>query len=97
VDDRGRGIVHAEVSPAEFKRDGGPLEILQLWVNLPARLKMTAPRYVGLQADSIPAMTAADGATVHLDLGRSCRADGPIDSLTGVFLTWVEIAAGRRA
>lgn len=45
----GRGIVHAEVSPAEFLRDGGPLEILQLWINLPAHLKMSEPRYVGLQ------------------------------------------------
>jgi redox-sensitive bicupin YhaK (pirin superfamily) len=32
----GRGLVHAELSPDSFKRSGGPLEILQLWVNLPA-------------------------------------------------------------
>src|SRR5215217_8196479 len=36
----GSGIIHAEVSPEDFKRSGGPLEILQLWVNLPGRLKM---------------------------------------------------------
>ena len=47
----GSGLVHAEISPEEFKRVGGPLEILQLWVNLPPRLKMTAPRYIGLQRD----------------------------------------------
>ena len=35
----GRGLVHAEISPPEFMERGGPLEILQLWVNLPARLK----------------------------------------------------------
>src|SRR5215208_3228396 len=35
----GRGLEHAELSPEEFFRDGGPLEILQLWVNLPARVK----------------------------------------------------------
>jgi redox-sensitive bicupin YhaK (pirin superfamily) len=34
----GSGLVHAELSPDGFKRAGGPLEILQLWVNLPARL-----------------------------------------------------------
>ena len=43
----GSGIVHAEVSPPEFLHDGGPLEILQLWINLPASLKMSEPRYVG--------------------------------------------------
>jgi redox-sensitive bicupin YhaK (pirin superfamily) len=89
----GRGIVHAEVSPAAFKRDGGRLEILQLWLNLPARLKMTAPRYVGLQAGGIPAIHA-DGATVHLISGAFQGQEGPIESLTGVFLSWVEIASG---
>lgn len=89
----GRGIVHAEVSPAAFKRDGGPMEILQLWVNLPARLKMTAPRYVGLQADGIPAIAAND-ATVHLISGEWRGHAGPIESLTDVFLSWVEAGPG---
>jgi len=89
----GSGIVHAEVSPAGFRRDGGPMEILQLWVNLPARLKMTAPRYVGAQAEAIPSVTA-DGATVHLISGEHAGTRGVIESLTGVFLSWVEIAAG---
>ncbi|MDP5280425.1 pirin family protein [Sphingomonas sp. DG1-23] len=89
----GRGIVHAEVSPADFRRDGGRLEILQLWLNLPARLKMTAPRYVGLQADGIPAIRAA-GATVHLISGAWQGVRGPIESLTGVFLSWVEMRPG---
>jgi redox-sensitive bicupin YhaK (pirin superfamily) len=91
----GRGIVHAEVSPADFKRDGGPMEILQLWLNLPARLKMTAPRYVGVQADGIPAIET-DAATVHLVSGRWREQAGPIDSLTGVFLSWVEARPGAR-
>lgn len=89
----GSGIVHAEVSPPNFKRDGGPMEILQLWVNLPARLKMTAPRYVGAQVGAIPAVTA-DGATVHLIAGDFEGSRGVVESLTGVFLSWVEIEAG---
>ena len=35
----GRGVQHAELSPPEFLERGGPLEILQLWVNLPSRLR----------------------------------------------------------
>ncbi|MCX8474464.1 MAG: pirin family protein [Sphingomonas sp.] len=89
----GRGIVHAEVSPAAFKREGGRMEILQLWLNLPARLKMTAPRYVGLQAEGIPAI-ADDDATVHLISGEWQGHAGPIESLTGVFLSWVEAQPG---
>jgi quercetin 2,3-dioxygenase len=89
----GRGIVHAEVSPAAFRRDGGAMEILQLWVNLPARLKMTAPRYVGVQAEGIPAIVA-EGATVHLVSGEWQDHQGAIESLTGVFLSWVEAQPG---
>jgi redox-sensitive bicupin YhaK (pirin superfamily) len=47
----GSGLIHEEISPQNFKRAGGLLEILQLWVNLPARLKMTPPHYVGLQRE----------------------------------------------
>src|SRR3954452_14050440 len=50
----GRGLEHAELSPDDFLRNGGPLEILQLWVNLPSRLKMTEPKYIGLQGDELP-------------------------------------------
>ncbi len=87
----GSGIVHAEVSPAAFKRDGGAMEILQLWVNLPARLKMTAPRYVGVQAEAIPVI---DG--VHLVSGGYGEARGPIESLTGVFMSFVALQPGDR-
>ncbi|WP_066798039.1 pirin family protein [Sphingomonas soli] len=89
----GSGIVHAEVSPAAFKRDGGAMEILQLWLNLPALLKMTPPRYFGAQADAIP-MVSARGATVHLIAGEYAGAAGPIESLTGTFLCWVDAEAG---
>jgi len=90
----GRGIVHAEVSPAEFKQGGGPMEILQLWVNLPGKLKMTAPRYVGLQADAFPGVAAGEGATVHLVSGDFGGRTGAIESLTGVFLCWAALTAG---
>ncbi|OAN58078.1 pirin family protein [Sphingomonas sp. TDK1] len=90
----GSGLIHAEISPAEFKRTGGPLEILQLWVNLPNKLKMTAPRYVGLQSDAFPGVAAGEGATVHLVSGDFAGRTGPIESLTGVFLCWAELAGG---
>jgi redox-sensitive bicupin YhaK (pirin superfamily) len=91
----GRGLEHAELSPAEFQRRGGPLEILQLWVNLPARLKMTAPRYVGLQRADIPAVEQ-DGVTVNLIAGTFGDRRGPVESLTGVQMTTVELQAGSR-
>ena len=94
----GSGLVHAEVSPDDFKRTGGPLELLQLWVNLPARLKMSPPRYVGLQADEIPAISVDQGkAVVNLVSGTWGGHTGPVASLTGVFMTTIGLNAGGRA
>jgi len=92
----GRGIVHAEVSPREFMEHGGPLEILQLWVNLPSALKMTQPRYVGLQRDQIPVIDGGAGVRVHLVAGKYDGVTGPVESLTDVFLATVEMKAGTR-
>ncbi len=57
----GSGLIHAEVSSDEFKQKGGDLEILQLWLNLPAAKKMIEPTYVGLQADEIPSFSLDHG------------------------------------
>lgn len=93
----GSGLVHAEVSPQEFMDRGGPLEILQLWVNLPPALKMTAPRYTGLQRDAIP-VVESDGGKVRVNLisGTYQGVTGPIASLTGVFMSTVEMQDGGR-
>ena len=91
----GSGLVHAEISPPEFLRDGGPLEILQLWVNLPPQLKMTKPAYVGLQQADIPAIPVDDGrVTVNLVAGQFQGTVGPVQSLTGVFMSTVTFKAG---
>lgn len=94
----GSGLIHAEVSPPAFKRDGGPMEILQLWVNLPGRLKMTAPGYTGVQQADIPRVAIAGGAGhLHLVAGEFDGARGPIQPLTGVFMSTVRLDRGARA
>ncbi|MEZ0482935.1 pirin family protein [Fibrella aquatica] len=90
----GRGLIHAEVSSDDFKKEGGPLEILQLWVNLPARLKMTEPAYSGLQKEDIPAIVVADGVDVNLVSGTLDEQEGAFKTLSDVFLSTVSIKAG---
>lgn len=92
----GSGLIHAEVSSDEFKKTGGPLEILQLWVNLPAKDKMTAPRYIGLQRDEIPTATLAGGVVVHPVSGEWAGTAGAVQPLTDVALAWLELPAGSR-
>jgi redox-sensitive bicupin YhaK (pirin superfamily) len=66
----GAGILHEEFHSDAFTRDGGELEMVQLWVNLPARDKMAAPGYQGItdaQIPSVPLVGDVDGAG---DVGR---------------------------
>ena len=90
----GRGLIHAELSPESFKRDGGPLEILQLWVNLPSSLKMVEPNYVGVTGAEIPLVELSDGVTMRPISGLDAT---PIRSLTGIMLATVEMRPGSSA
>ncbi len=93
----GAGVVHNEQVPPEFQKKGGLLEILQLWINLPARLKTVAPGYVGLHADAVvPRPLDGGRGTLYLVAGRYGKAIGPIKSLTDVFMSRVELEAGAR-
>ncbi len=57
----GSGLIHSEVSFEDFKKGGGSLEILQLWLNLPAKLKMKKPQYQGFQKEQIPEISLEQG------------------------------------
>jgi redox-sensitive bicupin YhaK (pirin superfamily) len=86
----GRGLEHAELSPDDFLSSGGPLEILQLWVNLPKRLKMTEPRYVGLSAEQIPTVQG-EGAAIHVISGEYDHTRGPVSSPTGITMMTIDL------
>jgi redox-sensitive bicupin YhaK (pirin superfamily) len=88
----GKGLIHSEVSSEKFKKQGGDLEILQLWVNLPARLKMTKPRYIGLQKGAIPKISV-DDQKVQLSLisGEFQNQKGAFEPLTDIFLSTLEV------
>ncbi|MCJ8167071.1 pirin family protein [Pontibacter sp. E15-1] len=90
----GSGLIHAEVSSDTFKREGGPLEILQLWLNLPARYKMVPPSYVGLQQHEIPSATEDEGRVqINVISGRWGDTEGPIKSLGGIMMSSVDMQA----
>lgn len=93
----GRGLIHAEVSSEDFKKFGGDLEILQLWVNLPASLKMTEPKYKGLQEDEIPTITFDEGkVTSRLISGELKENKGAFDTLTDINLAIINFKESGR-
>lgn len=84
----GSGLIHAEVSSDDFKKHGGNLEILQLWLNLPAKLKMTKPQYKGFQEDEIPKISLDEGKiTAQVISGSFNGTKGAFQTLTNVNLT----------
>ncbi|MCX2740339.1 pirin family protein [Pontibacter anaerobius] len=88
----GRGLIHAEVSSEKFKKEGGPMEILQLWFNLPAKYKLTDPKYIGLQKDQIPAVAEDNGkVNVHVVSGKWGATEGPIPSLSDIHMASIEL------
>ena len=84
----GSGLLHKEMHSPEFTRRGGKFHALQLWVNLPAKSKMTAPRYQTLTTASIPVV---DG--VRVIAGEYRGAKGPAQTFTTVNLFDVRLRA----
>jgi len=74
----GRGIVHQEMPKCNAK---GQMPRFQLWANLPANLKMTAPRYQEVKAPEIPQITDDDGTTVRLITGQFWGKRGPVEGI----------------
>jgi len=73
----GGGIMHEEMpQPRPEGIDG-----FQLWVNLPAKLKMTRPRYQGVLAKEIPELQVSGGATVRVITGSVDGVDGPVKGI----------------
>lgn len=93
----GSGIVHAEVSPDSFLRDGGPAHLLQLWMNLPAALKGTPPSYHSLEPGDLETLKGPNW-TWDIISGEAQTetdaVDGPVPSLTGLFTSRVHLQAG---
>ncbi|MGH8677172.1 MAG: pirin family protein [Burkholderiales bacterium] len=86
----GRGIIHSEMP----ERAEGRLRGFQLWVNLPARLKLNPPRYQDVSASRIAALTR-DGATLRVIAGEAFGTKGAASTLIPVRLLDVAIAPGK--
>ena len=77
----GGGIVHSEMPSRAIREKGGRVHGFQIWVNLPARLKMTRPRYQEVSAGRIPEGKSADGrARVRVIAGEALGVRAVIDT-----------------
>jgi redox-sensitive bicupin YhaK (pirin superfamily) len=91
----GGGIIHSEMPSEHIRRDGGRMHGFQIWVNLPARLKMTRPRYQDVAAAKIPEAQSPDGkARVRVIAGEALGARAVIDTHTPIVYQDWTLASG---
>jgi len=91
------GLVHEEFHGRDFARRGGLFEMVQLWVNLPAKDKMAPPRYQGIVSSQIPAVSLPDGqGTVRVIAGEFSGATGPAATFTPIHVWDLRLTSAQR-
>lgn len=91
----GSGLLHEEFHSDAFARSGGTLEMVQLWVNLPARNKMTAPGYQAILNNDIPTVTLdGGGGTLRVIAGEFAGKTGPARTFSPMHVWDLRLAAG---
>jgi redox-sensitive bicupin YhaK (pirin superfamily) len=79
------GVIHEEFHSRGFAKAGGPFKVMQLWVNLPAKDKMTAPGYQPITSSAIPVVDLADGAgRARIIAGDFAGTKGPARTFTPI-------------
>jgi len=91
------GVVHEEFHGRDFARRGGMFEMVQLWENLPAKNKMSPPRYQSILKSEIPIVNLPDGhGTARIIAGDFDGATGPAKTFTPIQLWDLQLNEGQR-
>ncbi|MCO5113787.1 MAG: pirin family protein [Bdellovibrionaceae bacterium] len=89
------GVVHEEMHGENFSKTGGLFEMIQLWVNLPRKDKMTTPRYQGITAKQIPAVDI-DGGSLRVIAGNFREQQGPAQTFSPINLWDIKVSEGSK-
>ncbi len=91
------GVVHEEFHGREFARRGGPFEMVQLWVNLPAKDKLAPPRYQSILSADIPVVRLEDGqGELRVIAGEFAGQQGPARTFTPIHVFDVRLVQRAR-
>ena len=80
----GKGIVHDEFHSKKFTQIGGIFEMVQLWINLPKKFKMTNPKYQEIQKKNIPSCIIGNETKLRIIAGEYLGTKGPASTYTEV-------------
>jgi redox-sensitive bicupin YhaK (pirin superfamily) len=91
------GLVHEEFHGREFARRGGMFEMVQLWVNLPAKDKMALPRYQSIVRNEIPTLRLPEGhGLVRVIAGEFAGSKGPAKTFTPMHVWDLRLTSDER-
>lgn len=90
------GVLHEELHEAEFTKNGGTFEMIQLWVNLPAKDKMSKPGYQTLAKEQIPTVSFPTGGQARVIAGSLNGTNGPAKTFTSLNVWDVLLKAGEK-
>ena len=91
----GRGIIHSERASDFFMENGGTIEGIQLWVNLPAQNKMTQPKYQEIRKNDIPVITE-NKVTHRLVSGQWNGQKGIVNTFSPMIIIQTSILSGGK-
>jgi len=80
----GRGVVHDEFHSVQFSKEGGVFEMVQLWINLPKKNKMTKPKYQEIKNKDIPRVKLGDKTELRVIAGNYQDIRGPSNTFTDI-------------
>lgn len=94
----GSGVLHKEYHEKEFTAKGGLFQMVQLWVNLPAKYKLHPPRYQAVKEEDIVKYILDDGTSkIGVIAGEYMGLKGPAETFTSINLFNVKLEAGASA
>ena len=92
------GVLHKEYHEENFSKAGGDFQMVQLWVNLPAKDKMSSPKYQGITNDQIAKYELPeDGGTIEVIAGEYKDVEGAADTFSPVNLLNARMNKGSKA
>ena len=89
------GIIHEEKHELDFSRQGGQLDFVQLWVNLPAKDKMNSPSYQDIASTKIPSSTLAGGGQLRVIAGELAGSRGPAHTFSPIVVADLTLDSGQ--
>ena len=92
----GKGILHKEYHEKNFSKKGGEMQMVQLWVNLPAKDKMTEPKYQNIEKNDLAKVDLGNGVgTIDIIAGEFENNKGPASSFSPLSLFNVKLNKGK--